>query len=515
MLLPWLPSPLSFSEGVQASRPGNRSQFQQPLEALRKRAECEGREALVSRLRHRRSSVSCHAMAQILSIPKQVRIPVLLVIGSGTAVLVAVALQLPANLEWSHFLLWVTMTLIAAAAPVRLEPGVVIHTTTASLIAAIFDSALPQPFAACWVAFLGTIEIRDIRRELPWYGTLYNRFNYVLSAFAAWATLYLVEPRLSTYGALGVLVQIVAVGGTFAAVNLFLVVVTVSLREKTPISRVWSVALGHILPGLITLVPLGWLMSQVALKVSIWAALLFMAPLLLARYSFMKYAETRSLFFGTVSALSQAIDAKDGFTRGHADRVSRIAGALARELRLGEREIEQIELAGLLHDIGKIGVEDRILMKPARLEADEQELMRRHPIYGASILEPSAALRPLVPLVLHHHESFDGSGYPEGLSGDQIPLGSRVIIVADAYEAMTSDRIYRKAIGHDAAMQQLNRYKSVQFDPNVVRALETLLERRGAAAFEGSDLPPINYETLAELRKRLATEPAERSSSAG
>lgn len=439
----------------------------------------------------------------------------LLVIASGTTVLGAVAFQLPPTVEWSHFLLWIAMTLIAAAAPVRLEAGVVIHTTTASLIAAIFDTALPQPFAACWVAFLGTVEIRDIRRELPWYGTLYNRFNYVLSAFAAWTTLYLVEPRLSAYGPIGVLGQIVAVGATFAAINLFLVVVTVSLREKAPISRVWSVAIGNILPGLITLVPLGWLMSQVALKVSIWAALLFMAPLLLARYSFMKYAETRNLFFGTVSALSQAIDAKDGFTRGHADRVSRIAGALAREMRLGEHQIEQIELAGLLHDIGKIGVEDRILMKPDRLEADEQELMRRHPIYGASILEPSAALRPLVPLVLYHHERFDGTGYPEGLRGDEIPLGSRIIIVADAYEAMTSDRIYRKSIGHEAAMQQLNRHKSVQFDPDVVRALEKLLERRGATAFESSDLPAINYETLAELRKRLANPPAERASSAG
>ena len=454
-------------------------------------------------------------MLKSLSIPRLVRVPVIAVIAFGTAVLAGVAFQLPATVNWSHFLLWIVMTLIAAAAPVRLEAGVVIHTTTASLIAAIFDTALPQPFAACWVAFLGTIEIRDIRRELPWYGTLYNRFNYVLSAFAGWTTLYLLEPRLSAYGAPGVLALIIAVGATFAAVNLLLVVVAVSRREGTPISRVWSVTFGSVLPGLITLVPLGWLMSQVALKVSIWAALLFMAPLLLARYSFMKYAETRNLFFGTVSALSQAIDAKDGFTRGHADRVSRIAGALAREMRLAERDIEQIELAGLLHDIGKIGVEDRILMKPARLEADEQELMRRHPVYGASILEPSAALRPLVPLVLHHHESFDGSGYPEGLRGDQIPLGSRIIIVADAYEAMTSDRIYRKAIGHGAAMQQLNRYKSVQFDPNVVRALETLLERRGPAAFESSDLPPINYETLAELRKRLAEAPPDRASSAG
>ena len=260
---------------------------------------------------------------------------------------------------------------------------------------------------------------------------------------------------------------------------------------------------------------MGWLMAQIADGVGCWATVPFLIPLALARYTFTKYAETRELFLGTVSALSQAIDAKDGFTRGHADRVSRIAGAIAREMGLGETEIERVELAGLLHDIGKIGVEDRILMKPVRLDDDERELMRRHPLYGASILEPSAALRPLVTIVLHHHENYDGSGYPEGLAGERIPLGARIIIVADAYEAMTSDRIYRKAIGHQRALEQLNRYKGLQFDPTVVRALEGLLERNGPSAFEVSDLPPINYETLAQLRIRLTRDPLLRDANVG
>ena len=301
----------------------------------------------------------------------------------------------------------------------------------------------------------------------------------------------------------------------FSGVNMLLVVTAVSMRTKTPFARVWALSAGSVMLGIVALVFLGWLMAEVAIKVGLWATLLFMIPLLLARYSFTKYAETRALFIGSVSALSQAIDAKDGFTRGHADRVSRIAGAIAREMSLSEKTIEQVELAGMLHDIGKIGVEDQILMKPARLDPHEQELMRRHPIYGASILAPSESLRPLAPLVLHHHENYDGSGYPEGRKGEDIPLGSRIIIVADAYEAMTSDRIYRKAIGHERAMDQLNRYKGIQFDPKVVRALGTLLEKRGADAFEVSDLPPISYETLAELRKRLAREPLARDAHAG
>jgi HD-GYP domain-containing protein (c-di-GMP phosphodiesterase class II) len=365
------------------------------------------------------------------------------------------------------------------------------------------------------VAFLGTFELRDFRRQLPWFGTLHNRSNLVLSTFAAWLALSVTSPWVTPGDPWGIFAQILIVGGTFAFVNNFLSVLAASVRTDAPFSKVWALSVRNVAVGLLGQIPMGWLMAQIAIGVGYWATIPFMIPLVLARITFTKYAETRDLFFGTVSALSQAIDAKDGFTRGHADRVSRIAGAVAREMGLGEAEIERIELAGMLHDIGKIGVEDRILMKPMRLDADEQELMRRHPIYGASILEPSAALRPLVQMVLHHHENFDGSGYPEGLRGEGIPLGSRIIIVADAYEAMTSDRIYRKAIGHERALDQLNKYKGIQFDPKIVRSLEQLLAKSGPGAFEVSYLPPINYETLAELRRRLAREPLVRDAHAG
>jgi HD-GYP domain-containing protein (c-di-GMP phosphodiesterase class II) len=450
-----------------------------------------------------------------LRVPGKVRPLVYLVLLLAMAVLVFVSVSAPSPVDLGRIFFWAAITFALAAMPVRLPGGIVAHTTTAPLIAAVFDTGLSNPFAIAWIALLGTIEIRDLRRQLPLWGTLYNRANYVLSAFAAWLAVRLTEGAVLPGDPLGAIAQIGLAGLAFSFVNMILAVGLASLRTNTPFARVWAMSISNVLTGLVALVPLGWLMAEIGVKVGLWAAFLFMVPLYLARYSFSKFAETRELFFGTVSALSQAIDAKDGFTRGHADRVSRIAGALARHMNLPEKQIEEIELAGLLHDIGKIGVEDRILMKPMRLEPDEQELMRRHPIYGASILEPSAALRPLVQMVLHHHENFDGSGYPEGLSGADIPLGSRIIIVADAYEAMTSDRIYRKAIGHDRAMEQLTKYKSIQFDPTIVRALEQLLQKQGPQAFEVSELPPINYETLAELRRRLAREPLIRDVHAG
>ncbi len=451
--------------------------------------------------------------ATVLS--SQLRRLVVAVIAAAAMALLVVSVLLPRDIDLGRIFFWTLVTLVASAMPVYLPRGINASVNSAPLVAAIFDASLANPFAALWIAMIGTIQLRDVRRELKWYGTLYNRASSVLAVLGAWFVLTLTRGAIRDQDPFGILAQILLVGLAYTLINQVLAVAAASIRTTTAFSRVWASSISHVWTGLVALIPMGWLMAEVAVKVGMWAAGLFMMPLLLARYSFSKYAETRDLFFGTVSALSQAIDAKDGFTRGHADRVSRIAGAVAREMGLSESAIEQIELAGLLHDIGKIGVEDRILMKPMRLEADEQELMRRHPIYGASILEPSAALRPLVPLVLHHHENFDGSGYPDGLKGDQIPIGSRIIIVADAYEAMTSDRIYRKAIGHTRAMEQLSKYKGIQFDPTAVRALEQLIDRTGPDSFEASDLPAINYETLAELRRRLAREPQTRGADAG
>lgn len=430
----------------------------------------------------------------------------LLVLG-GAALFFAVA-DRPAQIDWLRIVVWTGLTLIAAFSPVRLPGGVTAHTTTTPLIAAIFDTFLPQPLSICLIAFFGTFGPRDFRGEVAFgpIGTLTNRSNSMLSGLAGWSAAHTLM-SLPANDPLATLARIVAAGLAFTVVNMSIAVMTAALRTHQSFLRVWSLSVANVVTATAAQVLLGWLMAVVAVQIGLWAAFMVMIPLQLARYSMSKYTEMRDQFFGSVSALSQAIDAKDGFTRGHADRVSRIAGAIAREMGTPEADIERIELAALLHDIGKIAVPDRILMKPARLEPDERKAMQHHPLFGAAILEPSTALRPLVPMVLHHHENYDGTGYPEGLKGDEIPFGSRVIIVADAYEAMTSDRIYRKAPGHDAAMEQLHRHKGAQFDPKVVRALDQLVEKRGMGAFEVSDLPPINYETLEELRRRLGQAP--------
>ena len=196
-----------------------------------------------------------------------------------------------------------------------------------------------------------------------------------------------------------------------------------------------------------------------------------------------KNQELRTAYIQTIRALAEAIDAKDAYTRGHSERVAVYSSRLGHEMGLRKELIERIYFAGLLHDVGKIGIPDAIITKPSRLNYEEYEEIKKHPEIGAKILEPVEFLHSIVPCVRHHHEWFDGSqsGYPSRLAGDQIPLPSRVIVVTDTVEAMTSDRPYRKALPIDVVVTELHKYSGSQFDPVVVDAFLKLLEDEGDA----------------------------------
>jgi putative nucleotidyltransferase with HDIG domain len=180
------------------------------------------------------------------------------------------------------------------------------------------------------------------------------------------------------------------------------------------------------------------------------------------------------------NALALAVDAKDSYTRSHCQTVSQLCVVIAAELGMRRDQLIRIRLAGLLHDVGKIGIPDSILQKPAALTKAEYERMKTHSVLGAAII--GAAEMPLeAQWVRHHHERVDGSGYPDGLAGEEIPIESRIIHVADAFEAMTSDRPYRPAPGQRYAIEELRRHAGSQFDPQVV---EALINRLGSAAEE-------------------------------
>jgi putative two-component system response regulator len=183
-----------------------------------------------------------------------------------------------------------------------------------------------------------------------------------------------------------------------------------------------------------------------------------------------KHEELHRLFASAVESIVLALQAKDEDTEDHSRRVARYATSIAMTLALPEEEVENIRLAALLHDIGKVGTSDRILHKPGKLTDDEEAQIKSHPLVAASILEPIAPLRGIIAYIKHVHEAYDGRGYPSALKGEEIPLGARIIAVADVFDAMSSPRPYRPAWGTEAALAHVKEQAGKQFDPVVVEA---------------------------------------------
>ena len=184
----------------------------------------------------------------------------------------------------------------------------------------------------------------------------------------------------------------------------------------------------------------------------------------------------QSFYFEMVQTLARAIDAKDAYTYDHADRARKYAKAIAVKMNLPYTIVRNIEYAALMHDIGKIGIADNILLKKEKLTEAEMKMLRTHPVIGNKILSPVKFLSPVAPMVLYHQEWYDGSGYPEGLAKEEIPLGARIVAVIDAYDAMTSDRPYRKAMPIKTAVKELKEGAGKQFDPKIVDIFVNILK---------------------------------------
>jgi putative nucleotidyltransferase with HDIG domain len=364
---------------------------------------------------------------------------------------------------------WVIVTMLASAMPVTMPRGVVVAVSGAPMVAAM---ALGGPTAIGWVALLGTIEWREVRGRIPWYGTVANHAGGVAPAVVGG-----VVAKALGLGSSVLFVDFTAVligAGCFLILNIFVVETMLSIRSGQSIRVLLYADIKTFAASHFALAPLGWLMARTYAAEGSggwWATLLFGLPLYTTRIAYQRFNDMREMFTQTIGALAEAVDKRDPFTSKHSRRVMEIERDIGQELRLGENDLEALEWGGLLHDVGKIGVPDNVLKKADRLSREERITMNSHPVLGEEIIRQVTRLSRELPIIRHHHEWYNGSGYPDRLIGDEIPFNARILHVADAFEAMTAARPYRMTpLTPEQALGELRKFAGIQFDPRVVDA---------------------------------------------
>ncbi len=334
------------------------------------------------------------------------------------------------------------------------------------------------PEVAVWVAVFGIFTLKDIKSfKKYYYRTLFNGAQYAISIGGA-GIVYLYFG-----GNIGVLIfpndilPIIAACCVYFLVNVGAVIVVMSITQKVPIWGMWLVNFRWAVPNYLALAPLGIVIAVIYMQIGILGVLFLILPLLLARHSFIQYMEMRKTYLSTIRALTKAIDAKDHYTHGHSERVAQYTVAIGKAMNLPDDYLEKLEYIALLHDVGKVGISENILNKPTRLLDEEMAVIREHSAIGADIIKEVRLITDLSEVIRYHHERMDGNGYPDGKKGEEIPLGARIVGVADSFDAMTTNRVYRNAMNTEEAVEELKRCSGTQFDPEVVEVFVELIEK--------------------------------------
>lgn len=244
-------------------------------------------------------------------------------------------------------------------------------------------------------------------------------------------------------------------------------------------TRVWLGNIKGTFSSSIAVGTMGIIIALAYIDYGYGAVILFLGPLLLARYSFKLYVDMRNVYLSTIQALSKSLEAKDPFTSGHSNRVEKYAVELAEAFNLSFGRIQNIKIAAALHDIGKIGINDQILNKAAKLTQEEYKHVMEHPAIGADIICNVDFLKGITGIIKHHHERYDGTGYPDGLKEDQIPIEACILAIADSYDAMTTDRPYRKALTQEEAIEEIEENSGTQFHPVLAKEFIEIIKSRG------------------------------------
>jgi HD superfamily phosphohydrolase YqeK len=398
------------------------------------------------------------------------------VVGVVALAAVAVATASFAGFHWRTFGVLAVLFLVCDSAPALLNSERV--RVSVSFSASLASVVLLGPAGA---ALVGVCAVVTGQRHLGPERRLFNAAQFALCGYAAgqvfvhvggtpWAS------GMSHTSVSRTLGPFVAADVTFVAVNLLLIAGVLVIAKQVsvrgprwgPIVQLASGCLGYGMFGL--------LIAALWSEVGVSAALLVLLPLFIARWAFALTRAQQKAYDATIAALCQAVETKDYYTRGHSERVSRGSVMIAQEIGMRPERITAIRYAGMLHDVGKLGVPTKVLRKSGDLTEEEYAAIQLHPMRGLEIVREIGFLDEALNGIMHHHEKMNGRGYPMGLAGEEIPEFARAISVADAFDAMTSDRLYRGARSREEAVAELRRCAGTDFDPQMVEAFVKALE---------------------------------------
>ncbi len=421
---------------------------------------------------------------------------------------------------------------LASSAALLSDPSLILPTICLAVLIATLD-LLPVPFSKNQAEFLISTAVRlagvilvpapviliatfcgTILSELwlrkVWYKLLFNAGSLTVTYVAVTLVYYFLrQPGVYFLGSVQNVAALLLIGVIDVAVNSMLISLILSITGKLPLVYLWAETYKPILRHELSMLPIGVFIAMLWTREPL-SVVLASVPLLLARHSYKMVNDLEYQTREALQALARVLDERDEQTSAHSELVSKYSGMIAAEMGLSMSEVDVIARAAWLHDIGKVGMRNDILYKPGALTTEERELAKRHAAIGGELLKKFPLFEKGAIYVRHHHEWWNGKGYPDGLAGDAIPLGARILAVADAYQAMTDDRPYRKPLGENAALLELRRGVGIQFDPRVVeaffRAKGLTPSPRGAIDDTSLTLSPLaaEEEVLAPERVRIA-----------
>ena len=439
-------------------------------------------------------------MRALAGLPAPLRVYLLAVITTGPAAALLLALlvpEQPGRTDWVRIALLFVMTVAAERFTIHLTHKTEFNLATACYLPAVltFPLGVPGLFAMAASAVGKTLRPQRDPVEIAFNAAQAGLYTTVAAVAVLGARHLPLGPSLGGIDGVGVIVVAIAV---LHLGNTMLVAGAVGLQLGTNVLRVWRSTLRDDGVATGAMAAFGLLASVLLVDQPVLLPLLAV-PLILIHWAVREAVQVRTNTHAALASLVEVVELRDPYTAGHSNRVADLARALALRLGRTHEEADVVESAGWVHDLGKVAIDPAILTKADRLTEAEQAAVRRHPIHSARVIARFSAYRSGVPIVRHHHERWDGGGYPDGLAGEAIPLGARILAVADTYDALTSARPYRAAMGTAKALLVLREGAGSQWDPTVVDALlDHVTESQASPSATATPVSPSHSRSFVE-----------------